>query len=68
MVEGLKCILNKAKEVGLIDGVYFDTLSDEISQLQFADDTLIFLPTEIDMLLNLKRVLRCFKVVSGLKI
>ena len=39
-----------------------------VSHLQFADDTIIFCESEVDQLLNVKRVLRCFQVISGFKI
>lgn len=67
-VEGLNCLLDKDKEVCLIDGIFIlDSLSD-LSLLQFVDDTLIFIPTELEKLQNLKRVLCCFELISGLKI
>ncbi|XP_050232919.1 uncharacterized protein LOC126681421 [Mercurialis annua] len=36
--------------------------------LQFADDTLIYLPFDLAQLQNLIRILRCFELISGLKI
>lgn len=39
-----------------------------LSLLQFADDTLLFLPANLDMVRNLKRILRCFEIIFGLKI
>lgn len=36
--------------------------------LQFTDDTLIFCEAEEDQIKNIKAILPCFKVVSGLKI
>ncbi|KAL4346329.1 hypothetical protein GQ457_17G001480 [Hibiscus cannabinus] len=38
------------------------------THLQFADDTILFLKPEEHFLLNVKRVLRCFEVSSGLSI
>ena len=35
---------------------------------QFTDDTLIFCEVEEDQIINIKAILLCFKVVSGLKI
>lgn len=39
----------------------------QISQLQFANDTVIFCDVEVRQLRALRCVPRCFKVVSGLK-
>ena len=36
--------------------------------MQLADDTLIFCELDMSQILNVKRVLRCFRVMSGLKI
>lgn len=66
--EGLKCILDKAREMGLLKGISINTLQDDRSLIQFADDTLIFIPVELDFLNNLKSVLRCFELISILKV
>ncbi|XP_050211872.1 uncharacterized protein LOC126662028 [Mercurialis annua] len=66
--EGLKSILQKAKEKGLINGFAFSDDHDPISVLQFADDTVLFLPYDLQQLRNLTRILRCFELISGLKI
>lgn len=60
-VEGLKCLLDKAKEMGLIDGVWINSSITSLSLLQFADDTLIFFPADLEKLKNLRRVLWCFQ-------
>ena len=67
-VEGLNLLLNRAVEKGMIKGVTvgFDQLG--ISHLQFADDTIIFCEGANEEVLNIKTVLRCFEVMSGLKI
>lgn len=67
-VEGLKCILAKARQIGITQGVPLESDEDQLSLLQFADDTLIFVPNNIDMFNGLIRVLRCFEAVSGLSI
>lgn len=68
MVEGLKCLLDKAKEVGLINGIFISTTLLDLSFLQFVDDTLILIPTDFEKLQNLKMKLCCFKLISRLKI
>ncbi|XP_050214980.1 uncharacterized protein LOC126666065 [Mercurialis annua] len=66
--EGLKSILQKLKDLGLINGfVYFDD-HDQISVLQFADDSILFLPFDLEHLWNLTRILRCFELIAALKI
>ncbi|XP_052107613.1 uncharacterized protein LOC127740579 [Arachis duranensis] len=40
----------------------------ELSHLQFADDTILFFPLEIETIVNYKRLLRCFEMMSGLSI
>ena len=39
-----------------------------VSHLQFADNTLFFCELDMGQILNVKRVLRCFQVMSGLNI
>ncbi|XP_050207305.1 uncharacterized protein LOC126656744 [Mercurialis annua] len=67
-VEGLRCLLRKAELMGFFSGYAFDPNSDTLSLLQFADDTLIYLPYDLSHLQNLTRILRCFELISGLKI
>ncbi|XP_050233561.1 uncharacterized protein LOC126682047 [Mercurialis annua] len=67
-VEGLKSILQKAKEMGLINGFAFSDDHDPISVLQFADDTVLFLPYDFEQLRNFTRILHCFKLISELSL
>ncbi|MGV7989028.1 hypothetical protein PJP10_32165, partial [Mycobacterium kansasii] len=39
-----------------------------ISHIQYADDTLLFCEADWDKVGNLRRVIRCFEAVSGLKV
>ncbi|XP_050217747.1 uncharacterized protein LOC126668601 [Mercurialis annua] len=66
--EGFKAIIEKAKHEGLLEGIRIDGYHESISLLQFADDTLMFLPYDLDKVRNLLRILRCFEIVSGLRI
>ncbi|EOY07997.1 Uncharacterized protein TCM_022315 [Theobroma cacao] len=54
--------------VGLCKGIPIGLRGLRISHLQFADDTMIFLKSEIESLVNAKRILRCFQAISGLRI
>ncbi|XP_050221220.1 uncharacterized protein LOC126671491 [Mercurialis annua] len=67
-VEGLKALFESAKSKGLLEGVKLEGYSESISLLQFADDTLLFIPNNEVMLRNTLRILRCFELISGLKI
>ncbi|XP_057720255.1 uncharacterized protein LOC130934731 [Arachis stenosperma] len=40
----------------------------ELSHLQFMDDTVLFCPLEEETIKNYRRILRCFKLMSGLSI
>ncbi|XP_016164561.1 uncharacterized protein LOC107607088 [Arachis ipaensis] len=40
----------------------------KLSHLQFADDTILFCPQKTERLVNYKRLLRCFELMSGLSI
>ncbi|KAK3227605.1 hypothetical protein Dsin_007467 [Dipteronia sinensis] len=68
VVEGLNCLLKKTASIGLIEGERFEDDKVHITHLQFADDTIFFIKPRMDHLLNAKRILRCFELVSGLKI
>lgn len=68
--EGLNVLLQRALSSGLIKGVvigHCDSIST-ISHLQFADDTIIFCEVVWEEVLTIKRILRCFQLISGLKI
>ncbi|KAK3217752.1 hypothetical protein Dsin_011722 [Dipteronia sinensis] len=67
-VLGLSCVLKKATSLDLIKGETFNGSDIQISHLQFADDTILFLKPKMEYILNVKRILRCFEVASGLRI
>ncbi|KAJ9564376.1 hypothetical protein OSB04_000342 [Centaurea solstitialis] len=66
--EGLTVAMKEARRSNLFQGVRFDNSSDEISNFQFADDTIFVGEWSHANALNLIRVLKCFEVCSGLKI
>ncbi|XP_050222686.1 uncharacterized protein LOC126672777 [Mercurialis annua] len=65
-VEGLKAIFSNTSSLGLIDGIHVENYAEPVSILQFADDTLLFIPNDLGMIRNLLRILRCFELISGL--
>lgn len=67
VAEGLNILLSRAKQLGLIKGALVD--SDlRITHLQFADDTILFCEAEWEKVLNIKRILRSFEIMSGLQV
>ncbi|KAK3199765.1 hypothetical protein Dsin_023180 [Dipteronia sinensis] len=68
VVEVLSCMLNKAKQLDMLNVVVFGNSAVHISHLQFADDTILFLELKLEYLMNAKRILRCFELILGLKI
>lgn len=68
VAEGLNILLERAKRKGLIKGALVGHQGLKISHLQFANDTIIFCEATWDEIIIIKRILRCFEVVSSLKI
>ncbi|XP_028069007.1 uncharacterized protein LOC114271593 [Camellia sinensis] len=68
VAEGLNLLMSRAKEVGLIKGASIGPNDLRLSHLQFADDTIIFCEADVGEIIAIKRILRCFEVLSGLKI
>ncbi|XP_050217368.1 uncharacterized protein LOC126668199 [Mercurialis annua] len=57
VVESRKALFSKAASSGLFSGVHIDGLDEPVSILQFADDTLLFVPNDLQMIENLLRIL-----------
>ncbi|KAK2652576.1 hypothetical protein Ddye_012432 [Dipteronia dyeriana] len=68
VVEVLSCMLMKAKQVGMLKLEVFGDDAVHISHLQFADDTILFMEPTLENLVNSRRILRCFELISGLRI
>lgn len=66
--EGLNILLERAKSQGLFKGATVGSAKLKLSHLQFADDTILLCEAEQEEIINAKRILRCFEVMSGLKI
>ncbi|XP_028082409.1 uncharacterized protein LOC114283731 [Camellia sinensis] len=68
VVKGLNILILRARELGLFNGAVVGNDLVKVSHLQFADDTILFCEANLEEILCIKRLLRCFEVVSGLKI
>ncbi|GMP83957.1 hypothetical protein CsSME_00037684 [Camellia sinensis var. sinensis] len=68
VAKGLNLLLTRAKNLGLVKGITIGFNGINISHLQFADDTIIFCETEWPEVLIVKRILKCFEIISGLRI
>ena len=67
-MEGLHAIIEKAKSVNLFTGVEVRTTRLRISHLLYADDVIFMGEWSFQNAVNLIGLLRCFYVISGLKI
>ena len=61
-------MLHTASNANLIKGFRPSNGAQEISRLQFADDTLFFCDANETQILNIKVIIFCFEAVSGLRI
>jgi hypothetical protein len=61
-------MLIKAKCNNLIRGLCPQLYPGGIINLQYADDTILFIENDVEMARNPKWVLTCFEQVSGIKI
>ncbi|XP_038998009.1 uncharacterized protein LOC120123085 [Hibiscus syriacus] len=68
--ELLNLLLSKAVSEGLFSGLQFgrNETTFNLSHLQFADDLIIFCGASKNPILNVKRVLRVFELISGLQL
>ncbi|CAL5355404.1 unnamed protein product [Camellia sinensis] len=68
VAEGLNLLLTKAMDLGLIKGAVVGPTGLRFTHLQFADDTILFCEADLLEITTLKRIFRCFEIMSGLKI
>ncbi|XP_016185651.1 uncharacterized protein LOC107627320 [Arachis ipaensis] len=61
-------IIENAVKNGRISSLLFGRDNIELSHLQFADDTILFCPSEENTVRNYQRLLRCFEIMSRLSI
>lgn len=60
VAEALHALMEKSKHHILIKDFVVDNVDVEVTHLQFADDTIMFLDASLDQLDNLKCILRWF--------
>ncbi|OMO92976.1 reverse transcriptase [Corchorus capsularis] len=64
--EAFSLLIHKACSLGLFEGVKVGNVM--VSHLQYADNTLIMCKAKGEQVKNVRRILRCFQLVSGLKV
>ncbi|XP_028070418.1 uncharacterized protein LOC114272898 [Camellia sinensis] len=64
--EILNVMFIRATQLGLLKGVQVETIC--LTHLQFADDTIIFYQAKWVEIVNIRRILRCFEIISRLKV
>lgn len=68
MAEGLTGLMRNAVALGLFKGFKVGNGGEEVSILQYADDTLLVGEASWENLWSMKAILRCFELVSGLRV
>ncbi|KAJ0845937.1 putative RNA-directed DNA polymerase [Helianthus annuus] len=67
-MEALSCIMKKAVSIGLFRGIDIIGGGETLSHLMYADDVMFLGEWSVMNINNLRRMLRCFYLVSGLKV
>jgi len=68
VAERLAGLVKEASKIGIFEGVRVGHKNVEVRLLQFADDTLFFCQPHLYCVLAIKMILRCFELVSSLKV
>jgi retron-type reverse transcriptase len=68
VVDMLAILIARAKEASQVEGVIPHLVQDDLSILQYADDTIIFMIHDVERARNMKLILSTFEQLSGLKI
>lgn len=66
--EALSYVINQAKVHNLVKGFKVGKDNIELSHLQLAYATLLFVPQDTEVLLNYKKLLGCFGLMTGLQV
>ena len=68
VAESLGLLIQKATSMQLWEGLDVCANGQKLTHLQYADDTILFCPPQIEQLLNVKKMLVLFHQASGLKV
>jgi hypothetical protein len=68
VADGLACMIHKAQDEGLIEGLIPHIIQNGCSCLQYVDDTIFLIQDCLEGARNLKFILCLFESMSGLKI
>ncbi|GMI80386.1 hypothetical protein HRI_001707900 [Hibiscus trionum] len=66
--EALSVLIRKGMAIEIVEGIRMGDSNLVISHLQFADDLMLLSTAKEEKVRNVKRVLRIFEIVSGLKL
>ena len=66
--EGFNILFRIAKEKGFVKGTKIEINGLSLTHLRFADDTILFCEADIQEVTTIRRILKCFEVMSGLKV
>lgn len=68
VIETLSLLIQRASKLQLWKGVEVGNGGLKLTHLQYADDTILFCPPNMDYLLNIKKTLILFHLCSGLQV
>jgi hypothetical protein len=68
VVDVLTRMLQKAANENLIKGLGTELIAGGVISLQYADDTILFLDKDESQARNLKCILTCFEMISGMMV
>ncbi|XP_068483362.1 uncharacterized protein [Phaseolus vulgaris] len=68
VAEGLTGVSRMAEEKSLIDSLVVGKANVKVNMLQYVDDTLFFCEANTKSVFNIKAILLCFELASGLKV
>jgi len=68
VAQGLVGLVKQATRKNLLSGVKIGDKKVEVNLLQFADDTLFVCESNVQNIMCIKAILRCFELSSGLKV
>jgi hypothetical protein len=68
IADAISILLDHASSAGHIKGVVSHLVDNGVTHLQYADDTILLIELDDSAIANLKFILICFEILSGLKI